>query len=144
MWPFFFLNAGCFSRYLQVESCCSCQDLETCHLIIFLLLMLVYDQSCQVMLLLFFIQVIELIMYVQSHFMAGQCDVNWILIFMVIPVMRWFDFFCRWATYKSTRCEGRGGRTQSAMWAATACRDRDGPTAFRAGMSCRGTWKFEA
>jgi hypothetical protein len=50
----FFLNAGCFSRYLQVESCCSCQDLETCHLIIFLLLMLVYDQSSQVMLLFFY------------------------------------------------------------------------------------------
>jgi hypothetical protein len=49
--------------------------------------MLVYDQLSQVMLLLFFIQVIELIMYVQSHFMAGQCDVNWILMFMVIPVM---------------------------------------------------------
>jgi hypothetical protein len=71
------------------------------------------------------------------------CELNIDIYGYTCDEMVWF-FFCRWATYKSTRCEGRGGRTQSAMWAATACRDRDGPTAFRAGMSCRGTWKFEA
>jgi hypothetical protein len=40
-----------------VESCCSCQDLETCHLIILL-------------------KVSELIMYGRSHFMAEQCELN--------------------------------------------------------------------
>jgi hypothetical protein len=78
--------------YLQVESCCSCQDLETCHLIIFLLLMLVYDQLSQVMLLLFFIQVIELIMYVQSHFMAAQCELN-INVYGYTCNVEYFDHF---------------------------------------------------
>jgi hypothetical protein len=38
-----------------VESCCSCQDSETCHLIILLS---------------------ELIMYGRSHFFAEQCELN--------------------------------------------------------------------
>jgi hypothetical protein len=40
-----------------VESCCSCQDSETCHLIILL-------------------KVSELIMYGRSHFFAEQCELN--------------------------------------------------------------------